>query len=81
MMSTQPPIPTPASPVYFDYSRAANSARLSEGELRAIIQIFEADYPSDLMLRELHVLRACNAIARGLITVDAVLAAADSKAA
>lgn len=80
-MAAQPQISTPAVPVYFDYTRAARGAGLSEKELRSIIRIFEGDYPSDLMLRELHVLRACNAIARGLTTIHAVLTGADSQAA
>lgn len=76
-----PPVPTPASPAYFDYTRAAHTAHLSENDLRALIAIFEADYPSDLMLRELHVLRACNAIVRGLTTIRQVLGSSSSQAA
>ncbi|MBL8887917.1 MAG: hypothetical protein JNK16_14770 [Phycisphaerales bacterium] len=80
-MASQPPIPTPTSPAYFDYTRAAHAANLSESDLRALIAIFESDYPNDLMLRELHVLRACNAIVRGLTTIRQVLGSSSSQAA
>lgn len=80
-MTAQPAIPTPASPAYFDYTRAAHSAHLSEKDLHALIRIFEADYPNDVMLRELHVLRACNAIVRGLTTIGQVLGSSNSQAA
>ena len=80
-MASPPLIPTPASPAYFDYTRAAQAAKLSEKELRTLIRIFEVDYPSDLMLRELHVLRACNAIVRGLTTIGQVLGSSSSQAA
>lgn len=79
-MASQPPIPTPASPTYFDYTRAAREANLSESDLRALIAVFEADYPDDLMLRELHVLRACNAVIRGLTTIRQILSS-NSRAA
>ncbi len=68
-MPLSPSIPTPPDPAYFDYKAAAATAGLSVDELRTLVTLFEADYPDDLMLRELHVLRACNAIARGAIGV------------
>jgi len=76
-----PRIPTPPNPEYFDYTRAARQARLSAAELRALIQIFESDYPDDLMLRELHILRACNAIVRGTSTLQKILGSSGSQAA
>lgn len=63
-----------ATPEYYDYPAAAATAGLTEPELDAIARLFEAEYPSDVMLRELHILRACNAIARGDTTLDRVLA-------
>ncbi|MBX3390516.1 MAG: hypothetical protein KF691_13790 [Phycisphaeraceae bacterium] len=82
-MARQPsiPTPTPAVPVHFDYRGAAQAAKLSENELRTLVRIFEIDYPDDLMLRELHVLRACNAIVRGLTTIGQVLGSSGSQAA
>jgi hypothetical protein len=72
-MSTTTPIPTPSKPVHFNYPHAAASAGLSSIQLLQMVRIFEADYPYDLMLRELHILRACNAIARGFTTLEAIL--------
>lgn len=52
-------LPTPEIPEHFDYRRAASDAGFSPIDLRAVQVLFEADYPSNLMLRELHILRAC----------------------
>lgn len=62
------------TPEYYDYPAAAAAAKLTEAQLAAIVLHFEGEYPSDLMLRELHILRACNAIARGETTAEALLA-------
>jgi len=77
----QPMTPTPSAPAYFDYSRAAGEAGVTPEQLRAIIELFERDYPHDVMLRELHVLRACNAIARGTVVVSQILAVQEDRAA
>lgn len=70
------------TPVYFDYPKAAQEAGLSHGDLHRLILAFQADYPDDPMLRELHVLRACHAIARGTTTIAQLLAPPrDSRAA
>jgi hypothetical protein len=73
--------PTPSTPVHFDYRKAATQASLSAEQLQSLIRLFESDYPHDLMLRELHVLRACNAIVRGTTTAASVLAASQPAAA
>lgn len=73
--------PTPIPPQHFDYTRAARQANLSPADLAAIIRLFENDYPHDLMLRELHILRACNAIIRGAVTLRDILAAPGEQAA
>lgn len=75
------PIPTPAVPEYFDYRNAAAGAKLSPSDVRAIQRLFETDYPSDLMLRELHILRACNALRAGTVTLGQVLDTAGREAA
>lgn len=80
-MPAHPHIPTPPAPAYFDYRRAAAEAGVSEAELRAIVRVFEGDYPNDLLLRELHVLRACHAIARGTASVQKIVAGGDTQAA
>lgn len=67
------PIPTPTVPEYFDYRAVAQDARLTPEHLRSVQRIFEADYPTDLMLRELHILRACNAIRSGTCSIEDVL--------
>ncbi len=68
-LRTSSTILTPKDPAYFDYKAAAATPALCVDELRALVTLFEADYPDDLMLRELLVLRACNAIARGAVGI------------
>jgi hypothetical protein len=75
------PIPTPSSPEYFDYIAAAKAAGIAETELAAIRRLFEIDYPNDLMLRELHILRACNAVKSGRVRVADILRASPASAA
>ncbi|HMN42760.1 MAG TPA: hypothetical protein PKE29_18115 [Phycisphaerales bacterium] len=72
-MRTQPPTPTPAIPEHFDYREPARAAGIGETDLLAIVRLFETDYPHDLMLRELHILRACNAVRTGMVTVAQIL--------
>lgn len=76
-----PITPTPAFPEYFDYTRAASEAGLTPDLLRSLVRLFEADYPHDVMLRELHILRACNAILRGAVSIKDVLSPRDEAAA
>lgn len=71
-----PKVPTPGIPEYFDYIGVARKAGISQQDLRAIIHVFETDYPDDLMLRELHILRACRAIEAERGTVQDMLRAA-----
>ncbi len=66
-------VPTPPIPEYFEYRDTAVSAGLTPVQLAAIIQLYEKDYPGDLMLRELHILRACNALAQGRTTLERLL--------
>lgn len=65
---------------YFDYETVARDAGVSQEQLHAIERLFESDYPSDRMLRELHVLRACNAVKAGRATVAEILSAAPASA-
>lgn len=58
---------------YFNFHSAAREAGISDDQLRMIEKMFRADYPSDDMLYELHVLRACHAVRDGLTTLDAIL--------
>jgi hypothetical protein len=66
-------VPTPSTPEYFEYRDTAIAAGLSPDQLAAVIRRYEADYPSDLMLRELHILRACNAVVHGRATLASIL--------
>lgn len=75
------PEPTPTVPVYFDYRAAAAKAGWTAQQFGELVRVFEADYPFDLMLRELHILRACQAVARGLVTAEAVLRPTNQRAA
>ncbi len=81
MPPSHPITQTPTPPVYFDYTRAAHTAGLTPQSLRSLVEMFERDYPYDVMLRELHVLRACNAIIRGAVSIDAVFSGRGEQAA
>ena len=59
---------------YFDYESIAREAGISEDRLARIVATMERDFPHDLMMCELHVLRACMAVRDGQITADQVLA-------
>jgi hypothetical protein len=74
-------LPTPAIPEHFDYRPAASKAGLSTAQLRTICIEFENDYPQDLMLRELHILRACNTLAAGTYTFAQMFDATEREAA
>lgn len=62
-----------ATPQYFDYHKSAREAGINADQLHVIERLFRADYPTDDMLYELHVLRACNSVRDGLVTLDAIL--------
>lgn len=68
-------------PLYFDYPTAAREAGIGDDQLRLIEQMFRADYPTDDMLCELHVLRACNSVRDGLASLDAILREARERGA
>lgn len=72
-VSTLQPIPTPVKPEHFDYVTVARNNGIDARDLAAIVRLFEQDYPRDLMLRELHILRVCNAIAAGRVQLAEVL--------
>ncbi len=60
-------------PEYFDYEPIAREAGITPDQLRRIEMIFLADYPNDQMMRELHVLRACNAVKAGRARIQDIL--------
>jgi hypothetical protein len=69
------------TPHYFDYLTPAKAAGITDEQLRIIKQMFRSDYPGDDMLYELHILRACNAIRDGFVTIQQVLAEARDRPA
>ena len=60
---------------YFDYESVAREARLTEEELRQLAETVRRDYPSNKMLYELRLLRACRAIRDGVTWSDAIVQA------
>ena len=59
---------------YFDYEPAARDAGLNAEQLRQLMDVVRRDYPTDEMLFELHVMRACRAIAEGRTTLEKAIA-------
>ena len=57
---------------YFDYERVAREAGLTEDQLAAVKEAVREEFPTDGMLWELHVLRACKAIRDGHATLEDV---------
>lgn len=55
---------------YFDYEELAREAGISDDDLSAIKDALRDEYPTDDMMWELHVLRACLAIKDGRITME-----------
>jgi len=55
---------------YFDYETAAREAGLGEEELAAVKEAVRQEFPTDDMMWELHVLRACLAIKDGHATLE-----------
>ena len=57
---------------YFDYERVAREAGLTEDQLAAVKEAVREEFPTDDMMWELHVLRACMAIRDGHATLEDV---------
>lgn len=62
---------------YFDYERVAREAGLGPDEVGRIGRVVRADYPTDDMLYELHMLRAVKAVRDGHVTVQGIVDSAD----
>lgn len=60
---------------YFDYESTAREAGISEDQLQQIVAMMRTEFPHDLMMCELHVLRACMAVRDGQVTLEHVLGA------
>ena len=65
---------------YFNYEREAAEAGLSAQELEMLCRLIREEFPTDEMMCELHVLRACMAIKDGYWTVGALRKAASALA-
>ena len=70
-----------SAPEHFDYEPIARQAGISPEQLRQLEAMFLADYPDDAMLRELHILRACNAVKSGRARIEDILKPASGMAA
>lgn len=55
---------------YFDYEKISREAGISDEDLSAICEAMREEFPSDDMMWELHILRACMAIRDGRLTIE-----------
>ena len=58
---------------YFDYESVATEAEISPDHLKTLRRHAEEDYPGDLMMVELRLLRTCSAVKDGRCTVNEAL--------
>ncbi len=58
---------------YFDYEQVAREAGIPADRLADLSKLVRAEFPTDDMLYELHVLRACMAIRDGYISLEEAL--------
>ncbi len=66
---------------YFDLDLAASSGGIQPTDLQRLIAVMQREFPDDPMMQELHVLRACMAIADGRLTLtDALRLTAEAAA-
>ncbi len=57
----------------FDYVTVARRAAIPEAQLERLCALIRAEFPSDEMMAELHILRVLLAIERGDTTLEEVL--------
>ena len=58
----------------FDYLAAAKRAGIRQDKLERLCALVRAEFPSDEMMAELHILRAVLSVERGDATLDEILA-------
>jgi hypothetical protein len=58
---------------YFDFEKVARQAGISAAHLKQLCEAMHREFPTDEMMRELHVLRACMAVRDGLISLEDAL--------
>jgi hypothetical protein len=59
--------------VIFDYLTPAKRAGVPQDKLERLCALVRAEFPSDEMMAELHILRAILAVERGDTTLDEIL--------
>jgi len=57
----------------FDYVAAAKRAGIPQDKLESLCALIRAEFPSDEMMAELHILRAILSVERGDATLDEIL--------
>jgi hypothetical protein len=57
----------------FDYVAAAERVGISAKDLAPLIAMMRAEFPSDEMMAELHILRAVLSVERGDVTLEEIL--------
>ncbi len=60
---------------FFDYVSVARDAGISDEDLEHIRRGVRREFPDDEMMYELHVMRACDAVKEGLVSLAAMKAA------
>ncbi len=58
---------------HFDYERVAREADIPTDKMEELRHLVRQEFPTDEMMYELHVLRACMAIKDGRLTVEEAL--------
>ncbi|MEX0774315.1 MAG: hypothetical protein WD042_01235 [Phycisphaeraceae bacterium] len=64
---------------YFNYQRMADEAGLTAKQLQRLVKAVEREFPSDPMLVELHLLRACRAIRDKAVTLEQAVAESEAE--
>ena len=57
----------------FDYVAAARRAGISQEALDRVCALVQAEFPTDAMMAELHILRIILSVERGDTTLDSIL--------
>jgi len=58
---------------YFDWQKTAHEAHIPPEKLEELSHAIRQEFPSDDMMFELHLLRACAAIRDGVLTLEQAL--------
>ena len=58
---------------YFDCESVAREAGITGPQLEALRGLIKQEFPKDQMMHELHLLRACMAIRRGVSSLEEAL--------